>query len=209
MATPASTETSTGSFDSHLSFAKLYQGLGEQGITLSDAEKAKLEEIFRNRIRQFNPGSLFGGDADGLLMKFVNMFVYFLQSVYRNVAGASAGDFTGWLSQQGQQTANFGEFKALQDSAAYIFMDLKSAGGNLARAATLISGVSADGTTPEKHSWDMYNQLRPFVADPVNPRSVSLNLNTGQGTPEQLANGTAVAPPPGLPRIQSLTRGLG
>lgn len=204
----ATSSTAATSFDSRIQFAPLYAELHARGIDFDEAERTRFEEILHRRAREFNGGSLLGGDANGIVMRFVNMFVYFLESLRQNFSGVSTANFTDWMKARGAETSAFGENKAAADMANYVFLDLYNAGGKLRQAATLVSGIAMDGHTPtagEVASSNVIAQLSGSSTQRqnlVNPGSVSLNLNVADANP-------AVVPISGLPRrTQTLTNGV-
>ncbi|MFM9889776.1 MAG: hypothetical protein ACKVOE_03895 [Rickettsiales bacterium] len=207
MATPATTTPAVATnFDSRIQFAPMYAELHTKGIDFNEAERTKFEEIIRGRAREFNGGSLLSGDLNGIVMRFINMFVYALESLRQNAGGFTMAGFTDWSKARGSETSAFGENKATADMANYIFLDLYNADGKLRQAATLVSGVAMDGSRPTARdviASNVFTQVASTStqrADLVNPQSVSLNLNSGVDQ-----NGAAVVPSSGLPRQRALT----
>lgn len=200
--------TTATSFESRIQFAPIYAELHANNIDLNEAERTQFEDIIHRRAREFNGGGLFSGNLNGLVTRFVSMFVYFLESLRQNFSGATASNFTEWAKSRGAETSAFGENKATADMANYVFLDLYNAGGKLRQAATLVSGVAMDGHTPtqsEVISSNVIAQLNNTSTQRdnlVNPGSVSLNLNVANANP-------AVVPSSGLPRqTQTLTNSV-
>lgn len=177
-------------FYERIAFDKLFSGLRDQGITLTSEEEDKLKAIVRDRTRQLGGGELIGNDLGGFLYKVVHMLIYAVQNVVGNIGnGSSAGD---WFTDRYQQISTASEREMLEKSTTHIMLDLTSAGGNLAKAAELVSGQFLNGHRPVDVEWSIYRQIESGIANiPTGRTNLALPV-------EPVPSGATLTPSPGL-----------
>jgi hypothetical protein len=177
-----------------VSFATVFQGLEKRGITLSDEEKKKFEEITLAQLRKYDGGVPVGNDFGTSAVNLVYMLFAFIQNLF---AGGNVTDMQSLLTHAGDtvtRTGEQGKLKMLNDATIGIYERLKSQGGNLAAAAELVSG-QAVGHRPPDMAESIFRQIQSTIDLPEGTR---ISLNEG-------ANATS-----GLPRVapkRPLTRG--
>lgn len=130
-----------------IAFNTIYAGLETRGIKLSLAERVFFEETTRDETKKQNNGQLLGTNLGGDFTSILKVLFSFLQNIFAgtpltplNIAGmgdhlANAAD--GALNQGKQYNVNF--------ISARISERLRDKGGNLAKAADLMTGFTTDG----------------------------------------------------------------
>ena len=185
--------TTSGSFVDRVSFATVFQGLEKRGITLSDEEKKKFEEITLAQLRKHDGGVPVGNDFG---TSAVNL-VYVLFAFFKNLlTGGNITDTESLIAHAGNSATRSGEqgkLKMLNDATIGIYEGLKAQGGNLAAAAELVSG-QAVGHRPPDMAESVYRQIQGTI-------------NLPEGTSVNLSE--AAQPISGLPHApkRPLTRG--
>lgn len=172
----------SGSFVDRVSFATVFQGLEKRGITLSDDEKKKFEEITLAQLRKHDGGVPIGNDFG---TSAVNL-VYVLLAFFKNLlTGGNITDAQSLIDHAGNtvtRTGEQGKLKMLNDATIGIYEGLKAQGGNLAAAAELVSG-QAVGHRPTDMSESIYRQIRNTISL---PEGTSVNINEATKAPTGL-----------------------
>lgn len=182
----------TGLLDKKVDMMLLYSGLEQEGISLSDEEKEKLEtdiEKWRKNYQTF--GSNFGANAQGLIFQ---LFA-FLQNIFRGFqddGGTSLGDSFGTAGKQG-------DLFALNQMTCQLYDDMTQDPvkyPNLAKAAEYVTGQGQHGQ-PQNMQTSVYNQYRKDIDLPWGTKT---SLNTEENGYE--------ATVPNVRRLRPLVLGI-
>lgn len=189
----SATTTPRPNFHDRVDMEKLRAGLARHNIQLTDDEYRRMAQSIETHTRGFEGSEALGGDNIGLsITRYVYFFIYLIQNIGGNTAGLSMENFTQWASDRFGQSFSGTEHAMIDQATMAIHGDLVAAGGNLARAATLVTGQRAAGSNlpladmPESVFRQIEAAARPLTQEQAE-RGTSLN---GAGTRFNVANVT-------------------
>ncbi|MES2983908.1 MAG: hypothetical protein V4735_01825 [Pseudomonadota bacterium] len=168
--------TPNGTFAEGINFDTVYESIAKKGIQLSAEEKGKLKTICLEELKD-NDGGVLSSLGITNIMHAIFAFV---QNLFNGSDGVGLNNIGTHLGQTATKTRELNKLRQLDTAAQRIDIRLRNAGGNLAAAASLVSGqtLASDPTPYDVTAANsiIYSQLRARIDLPANATS---SLNPG------------------------------
>ncbi|MDX2095164.1 MAG: hypothetical protein SFW64_04415 [Alphaproteobacteria bacterium] len=130
-----------------IDFNTIYDGLEKRDIKLSLAERMFFEKTTRDKIKKQNNGELLGTNHGGDLTNILQVLFSFIQKLLGGETGPTltASGIGDRFTNAADGATNQGKQYVVNVISANISLRLQHEGGNLARAADLMTGFTTDG----------------------------------------------------------------
>ena len=183
----------SGDFSKRVNYSTIYANLRERGITFTQEEEKKFEEICNEQLGKYN-GELVGNNLGASGQSLVYMLFAFIQNLFNGGGLNDLSNIGNAISGAGTETSEQTKLWQLNQATIGIYNSLAGSGGNLARAAELVTGqkpVSAqDQSLPVDMNGSIFNQLVGDIRLPANtPTSLNERMS-GNFTPPPHVSGS-------------------
>ena len=183
------TDKKSTSYADIVDYKALFADISQYG--LSKEEEEKLKQICDKHLKDWDGGKVVSTNLGAMFTGWVYDLFALIQNIFKgdtSPADAGKGTFDRITSSIGNafnKTGKQSDLEKLQQATVRIDIDLKQAGGNLARVADLISGQSeitaSNNAPPPLLENGIYNQIRKTIDLPANAQASLSPLAVKEG----------------------------
>lgn len=165
-----------------VNFAMLVTGLRSKGFTITTEDEEDLKKRATHHLNQFDNDAFFSNSFGGFFTKLAYGITSLLKNIGRNWSSFSLSNIGPWLSSCLAENTVENDYGMLDKATIFLYNDLREAGGNLAIAASAITGKAEPGDVLPNYSWSIYRQIRDTLplTEEMKARGTSLD-KTNQG----------------------------